>query len=218
MKTQIRQSRWVKLPALLSVEGMVSLFETLGPVVIARTGVVLSLEEVFISQGAFLEVYRAYIEALQEGKEPHLKSARPFFSTTWSVHAASFKLQEVGSGAVIAHVIEPCIQLRLHGLSYSPLDHSFHSMSLGRETIAWGVQFAYASLIQEGASIRAVDPTALNTQLFRKLQRWIRHETEPVVFCGDGWETRTAARLSPACLGWIGKHPGLEGLQVKGEA
>lgn len=214
MNSVIRQARFVKIPVLLSLEGLKELFAELGDVTIVRTGAVLPSDAIFVDQTDFLKSYQAYIESFEKGLWPDRSLARPYFSTAWSAEESAFALEPVRPGFFVARAHEPAIQLRLHVLSYSSIDHTFHSMSLGKETIPWGVEFSYASLVQRGVEVESVSREAPNTQLFRKLQKWMRHHTNSVTFSGEGWQRPTHVRISPACKSWISNHPALDGMEV----
>ena len=214
MSPVIRQARFVKIPALLSLEGLQVLFEELGDLTIARTGAVLPADAIFIDQTDFLKSYETYIESFKKGLWPDRSLARPNFSTTWSCDEGAFALEPVRPGFFVARAVEPAIQLRLHVLSYSPIDHTFHSMSLGKETIPWGIEFSYASLVQRGVEVESTPREAPNTQLFRKLQKWMRHHTNSVTFLAEGWQRSTHVRISPSCKAWISNHPALDGMEV----
>lgn len=212
--TLTRQARFVKVAALLTLDHLQDLLDSLGPLVIARTGAVLDQGEIFLEKEDLLRHYKTYIEALEKGLDPDPK-LRPFLSTTLAPSKVSFKLDLIDSNRCIARANEPCIQLRYHVLAYSPIDHSFHSMALGKGTIPWGIEFSFAGLIQRGGTVEEVDRTSPAALQFRTLQKWLRHNTEPVCFRGEGWERRIAARISSDFAIKINAHPALDGLEVK---
>lgn len=208
-----RQARFVKVAALLTLDHFCALLESLGPLVIARTGAALDSSLIFLDKEDLVCHYKNYIEALEKGLDPDPK-LRPFFSTTLAPSRASFTLDPIDSTRSIARANEPCIQLRYHVLAYSPIDHSFHSMALGKDTIPWGIEFSFAGLIQRGSTVEEVDRTAPAAVQFRTLNRWLRHATEPVSFRGEGWERRLSVRISPGLITGIRAHPALDGLEV----
>lgn len=210
---RIRQARFVKVAALLSLDHLGELLTALEPLVIARTGALLDPVEIFLEKNALLEPYAGYIGALEGGLEPD-SAVRPFLSTTLAPSKASFTIDMPRPGRCIARVSEPCIQLRYHTLAYSPIDHSFHSMAFGKETIPWGIEFSFAGLIQRGGSVEEVDRTLPAAAQFRTVQKWLRHKTQPALFSGDGWQRRSHVRISPSLIAKMNSHPALEGLEV----
>jgi len=211
--TLTRQARFVKVAALLSLDHLEDLLDSLGPFVLARTGAVLERDAVFLTKEDLLFHYKIYIEAIENGEDPNPK-VRPFLSTTLAPCKASFTLDFVDGIRCIARAGEPCIQLRYHVLAYSPIDHSFHSMALGKETVPWGIQFSFAGLVERRGVVEEVDRTAPAAQQFRILQKWLRHNTEPACFRGPNWERRISARISPQLVKAINAHPALDGLEV----
>lgn len=211
--TLTRQARFAKVAALLTFEHLKDLLDALGPLTIARTGAVLCQSEIFFEKENLLSYYETYIEALEKGADPDPK-LRPFLSMTLAPSKASFTLSPVDDTRCIARISEPSIQMRYHVLAYSPIDHSFHSMALGKGTLPWGIEFSFAGLIQRGGVVEEVGRHTPAAAQFRTLQKWLRHNTNPVCFRGAGWERRIAARISADLVAKINAHPALDGLEV----
>lgn len=183
----------------------------------AHTGAVLAESALFTDPETYQAHYKNYLDVLKRGELPG-HELRASLTSTWSCEPDLIALEPVRKTGdeefYIARLTSPAIQVRLHVLAYSPIDHSFHSMSVGKEAIPWGLEFSYAGLVQRGSEVETVDHAAPNSQLFRTLQRWMRHQTEPALIKGEGFERRLSARISPSCKTWINEHPTMEGLTL----
>jgi hypothetical protein len=115
------------------------------------------------------------------------------------------------------------IQLQYHCFDYSPFDGEVRSMVYGQEAISWGLQFSYPQLYIDPHSKDICETNksdAANTQLFRKLQRWLRQYSVPTPFIADGKRFNAPIRIGRGCLPWLQRHPQLKdhGLAIDGSA
>lgn len=218
----LQVSKWLKVPALLDDEEMSRLIHSLGEFVITVTGSVTPQGKGFIGHEAFLEGYQAYIAALQGGQRPNEGNFRRIIPCVWTADLSALYAVPLAEGKQVIRACSPVIQLQHHRFDYSPIDGKFRSMVLGQDTIVWGVQFSYPQLYENPATHEIVqlneEEAYPNTALFRKLQRWIRHETIPVPFQVEGKQIiNVPIRLGKKCVEWIHRHPQLSArhLEVK---
>lgn len=213
-------SMWLTLPALMDAQELGCLFEALGEFRIHRIGSVLSRQEGNISREAFLACYGAYIGDLKEGRAPTDPRYRQYLSAALTVDDEAVYAVALPDERHIIKIRRPVLQLQPHTLGYSPLDGKFRSMVRGENTVSWGVQYGYPQVFQnpKTGAIEKIDQSESfpNTALFRKLQRWVRHNTLPTPFEVGGVRTNVPIRLGKQCFSWINRHPQLvaQGIRV----
>lgn len=207
----MQASKWLKSAALLSPEEMAKLIEALHPAKLFVTGSVVKTGEGELPPSRFLEVYCDYINALRSAVKPKATELQPYFSCSISCENNSFQELHPTEGKQLLRVIRPVIQMQHHTMDYSPSDQKFHSMSLGTQTIDWGIQFSYPQIFQdpETQQIITIDTTYPNAELFRSLQRWMRAQTIPTPFIVQGVMINAPIRIGKECLDWIQYHPDL---------
>jgi hypothetical protein len=210
-------SKWLQVQALLDMDEIVQLFQALGNFKMYRIGAVLDLNETELSRDQFLECYRNYISTLKEGKVPQEIDYRPAFTSVISVSPDMLQVVPVEGSKQIIKVIKPVIQIQVHRLGYSVVEEKFRPMVKGKESITWGIQFAYPQLFQESEEVFKVDESELfpNTYLFHTLQKWMRQNTIPTPFLVDGKKMNVPIRLGKNCFSWINHHPQLIEKNIK---
>lgn len=217
----LQASKWLKTPALLEVDEMSHLFETLGHFNLYRTGAVVTEKEASVSQKDFLTFYAAYIESLKKSILPEPATYQPWFSLALSSTNESFFSVEVGNEKQLLRICHPIIQLQAHTLDYSPFDKKFRSMVFGSESITWGILFSYPQIYLDAITKDIINtkdqPNYPNSVLFHSLQKWMRQHTIPTPFITEGIKYNVPMRLGKQCISWINRHPQLitKGLQVK---
>ncbi len=215
----LQVSKWLKFQVLLEVQEMQDLLSILDPLYIAVVSEPVQQENAFIQPEEFLNIYSQYVQALKEGRIPDDKAMRRAFSSLWSKSLDVLYAMPVGREAYLVRAIRPTIQLQGHQFFYSKLDAKFHPMVLGKESISWGVQFAYPQLYQDPKSKKISKVVASeefpNTPLFSQLTRWMRDHTLPTPFVVDGVRTNVPIRIGRQCLPWIQQHPQLQQQGIK---
>lgn len=206
----LQASKWIKLPILISFEEMKDLMEHLNPFHIFITGS-LTARGLEISHSEFLDLYKEYVDTLSQGLKPDEARYRLLFSTIFTNTLDAIYTLLLEEDKQLIRLKEPVVQLQGHRLHYSQADHSFRSMTFGAEGISWGIQFSYPQLYQNEKTqeILQVGPDLPNTQLFKKLQKWVRDATIPTSFLVEGKKINFPVRLGKQCVGWINKHPHL---------
>ena len=206
-------SKWLSLQVLLDESEMQALLEELGDFYIFSTGVIYPEGQGEISKEAFLNCYAHYVNALKSGLIPEEVSYRSLFSVIFTQNQDHVFSMKVGQGKQLIRVAKPIVQLQQHRLHYSKADEKFYPMVFALDSILWGIQFSYPQLYQNGTTkeISKVTDTEQfpNTQLFRKIQLWLRHHTIPTPFQLNGKKINVPVRLGKKCLSWINQHPQL---------
>lgn len=204
-------SKWLDLQLLISATEMQQLFHEVAPFQIYLTGRVLPQPQ--ISPEEFLEAYAHYCQAIIEGEDPQ---ASPLFSCIWTLSSDVLKVIKVDESRQLVQLQRPAVQLQPHAMAYSQYDGKFHSMSYGKGSILWGLQFSYPQLFlePETGDIRKVDSEFPNTLLFRKIQRWVRAETIPTPMQTPTGFINLSVRLGKQCLSWINQHSQLKTNQL----
>lgn len=217
----LEASKWLQCQALLSADEMQFLFESLNPFFLFLTGIITAQGQGEISKASFLELYKGYISDLRSGKEPRLSDYRPYFSAVLTADASALYKILIENDRQLVRIAKPVIQMQAHNIDYSPLDGRFRSMLFGSGSISWGIQFSFPQLFHDSTSKEVLQTRHLtenaNTQLFQRLQKWMRNYTAPSPFCIQGSVTHVPARLGKECFSWINSHPQLakKGLSIK---
>ncbi len=216
----LQASKWLQVQVLLDTAEMGVFFQALGDFFIYLTGTLQLKGSGAASHNDFLTAYNGYVEYIKNGQEPPDISFRPLFSSVFTRTLDALYVLETGNDQVIIRPSLPVIQLQLHRMGFSHIDHKFRSMVFGKDSLSWGIQFSYPQVFQDPItkSILSVDDSVQfpNTALFRILQRWVRHHTLPTPFLVSGERVNVPIRLGKNVFEWINRHPGLaqHGLNV----
>jgi hypothetical protein len=219
MGSSLQVSKWQKLPILIDVDEMQALLVFLGEFWIVQISGLIPIGQEIISQEAFLEVYRHYITAVKQGKNPSDPRWRSYFSSVWTTFSEALYTVKMNEQQCLVKVQHPVVQLQAHRFDYSSADGSFRSMVMGQESIPWGIQLSYPHLYQdENLQVLTVREGAQfpNTALFKKLQQWVRTHTIATPFEVAGQRVNVPIRLGKQCFDWINTLPQLQakGLHV----
>lgn len=209
----MQASKWLQSQVLLSGDEMETLFEALGSFYIYQIGSVLKRGEEWVPRQIFLDKYRDYVAALQQGQIPEDSLYSPFFSSVFTTTSEALYAISIGDDQQLIRISRPVIQLQAHRMDYSSADGKFRSMTYGTESILWGIQFSFPQLFQDNRSLEIKQVSGLafpNASLFQILQRWVRHHTVPTPFLVDGVKINVPMRLGKQCFSWINQHPQLK--------
>lgn len=209
----LQVSKWLKIQMLVDIEEIKSLFSFLGEFLIYNASTVCKEGQGIITQNKFLDCYADYINALKNGRMPEESFYRQCFSSVFTVSPDSLYAVKIGEGMQLIRIRKPVIQLQSHRLNYSSEDGKFRSMTLGTDSIVWGIQFSYPQLYlnnrtKEIENVMEIHRFA-NTSLFRSLQKWTRQHTIPTPFFVNHERINVPMRLGKQCISWINKHPQL---------
>jgi hypothetical protein len=216
----LRVSKALKHQVLLDDNEMRELVDALGTFSFYNIGEVVNAETAIISSATFLAHYAEYVRALKEGRVPDETKVKRYVSAALSVTPDLFYGMQVGENKFLVKPLKPVVQMQLHQFFISDLDEKFHPMVLGKDSVAWGIQFSYPQVFQDPKTheyhrIRETEEFP-NTALFLKLSRWLRRATIPTPFIYKGKKVNVPIRIGKQCLSWIHLHPQLQarGLSV----
>lgn len=155
----------------------------------------------------FVQEYSRWIAQLKKGEIPSSQELRNVLPCAFVDTLDSLWLQEVAGGKKICKIRKPVVQVQSHFFSYSSVDGVFRPMSLGLESIFWGMQFSFPQIYQDPKTMELC--SVKECVLFRKIQLWMRERTGPTPFVVDGKKTNVPIRLGKNCFSWISTHPQL---------
>lgn len=208
----LQASKWLQLQLLIDEVEMSGLLDALGDFRIFMAGVVCADSEGELSKDAFLQLYESYASALKAGQLPDETRYRAAFSSVFTVDSNDlFQLKVTGNRRII-RVIRPVLQLQMNKMAYSALDGKFRPMVLGKDSIFWGIQFSYPQLYQNKRNevFKTLDAALFpNSELYRRLQAWVRRATVPTPFQTGEITVNSPMRIGKNCLPWINQHPQL---------
>lgn len=215
----MQASKWLSLPVLIDPSELLGLFKALGSFLIYETSQVIPKDKGAISQEAFFEVYKYYIDSLKKGQIPEESVYRSFFSSSFTVTSEALYAIPLPNDRQLVRIYKPVVQLQPHSMDYSPYDDKFRSIVHGPECFLWGVQFSYPQqyLNPETKQVLKVVENDYfpNTHLFRLLQAWVRKNTSPTPFQTQGRVVHVPVRLGKACFEWINLHPQLNSKKLQ---
>ncbi len=198
-------SKWLKVQALIDPEEMRDLLGFLAPFwIFPLTGLVDGSP---IPPSVFCEEYARWIEGLKRGEVPSSEALRKLVACAFIDDLSALWLQKTGE-KFLTKIAKPIIQVQAHFFSYSRVDGVIRPMSMGLESIFWGLQFSFPQVYQDPKTMELYEIG--RSPLFRKLQLWVRENTRPTPFLIDGKKMNSPIRLGKECFSWIEKHPQLK--------
>lgn len=198
-------SKWLKFQVLCDEAELQTLFSALDPFwIFPLTGIV---DGKAVSKETFLEGYKGWIEGLKQGVVPSDADLRSLLACAFVEDFESLWLQEIPEKGYLVKIAKPIIQVQTHYFTYSREDGVFRPMSMGIESIFWGVQFSYPQIYQDPKTLEL--KTAPENRLFEILRLWVRESTRATPFLVDGKRTNSSIRTGKNCFSWIDKHPQL---------
>ena len=217
----LQVSRWLAVGVLLDVSEMRALLCAFSELSFYPASEIVSAGGAQIATDRWLEVYAEYIMALKQGQLPDAARLRHRFSDMMSVSSDLVGVVQAGERGWLVRAERPVIQLRPFSLTYSGLEGKFRPQVRGVNAVSWGVQFAYPQLYQnrDSGEIAAIDASDRfpNTAVFKRLRRWLRHQTVATPFQVAGQRLNVPARIGKGCFEWINLHPQLrqQGIEVR---
>lgn len=207
-------SKWLKFQVLCQRDEMERLFELCKPLFIfPLTGIVDGNP---ISEKSFLAEYDSWISGLKEGRLPEDSALKKILAAAFTDDLDALWLQEVSGKGYLMKMARPTLLVQAHWFSYSEMDGVFRPMSMGPQSIFWGLQFSFPTIYQDAKTmeLREVD----RGKLFEKIRFWVREETRATPFIIGGQRTNSSIRLGKGCFSWIGSHPQLkcQGISIHG--
>lgn len=204
-------SKWLKFQVLCDREELKKLFDRLCPFWIYSLTGLKEQNEVCVSQDTFLDVYGTWIEKLSQGVVPTDTQLRSLLAVAFTKDPQALWLQEVPGQKYLVKLRQPVVQVQAHAFSYSPIDQVFRPLSMGSNSIFWGIQLSYPQIYQDPKTMELVEnKETINQELFATIRQWVRDETRPTPFEVDGKRTNAPIRLGKNCFSWIHAHPQLK--------
>ena len=198
-------SKWLKLPMLLDGFELKQFFDALAPFqIFPLTGIVDGRPT---SPEHFIAEYSRWIEGLKQGRPPRDDELRALLACAFTDDAEALWLQKVERG-FLAKIRKPVVQVQAHFFSYSPVDGEFRSMSMGPQSVFWGLQCSFPQVYQDPKTMEICE--SAESPLFRKIQLWTREHTRATPFLVDNKKINAPMRLGKICFSWIAKHPQLQ--------
>lgn len=212
-------SKWLKFHVLCNREELEAFFAQIRPFFIFPLGGIVDGHP--ISEKTFLDAWSECIHGLQNSIVPKIEDLRRILACAWVDNLHSLWLQKVEGKGYLAKICQPVVQVQAHWFSFSEVDRVFRPMSMGPESIFWGLQFSYPQIFQDPVTMEL--KTVERSMLFEKLRVWVREATRPTPFSIDrilpqlnSSEAESVKekvcvpiRLGRKCFSWIGKHPQL---------
>lgn len=217
----LQASKWLQLQLLIDTQEMADLITTLGEFSIFITGAILPSGQGEVTHQEFLATYQKYIDELKTGQAPSEALYRQMFSTLFTMSMDTVYALDIGNDQVIIRSRLPVVQLQMHQVGFSAVDHKFRSMVFGSDNISWGIQFSYPQIFLDPVTkqITNVDKSDLfpNSHLYHTIQKWMRRNTTPTPFTFQNTKVNVPIRIGKSCFEWIQQHPHLakHGLTVK---
>jgi hypothetical protein len=201
-------SKYLKHQVLCDADELRLLFDALGPFwIYPLTGLVDGQP---IDRELFLKTYGEWIEELKQSRIPTDAALKKILAAAITADLDALWKQEVPGNRYIIKMAKPVIQVQAHFFSYSPIDAVFRPMTMGSESIFWGLQFSFPQIYQDPKTMEFFEvDECLNTDLFQKIKQWARDVTRATPFVVDGKKTNVPIRLGKNCFSWIHKHPQL---------
>lgn len=163
-----------------------------------------------LSQAEFLDEYSRWIEGLKEGKIPTDAQLKKILACAMTADLEALWLQPVPGNRFMTKIAKPLIQIQAHFFTYSSIDGVFRPMSMGPESVFWGLQFSFPQIYQDPKTFELLEvEESINTDLFEKVKRWVRDTTRATPFTIDGKRVNATIRIGKNSLSWAGRHPQL---------
>lgn len=203
-------SKWLKYQILLDAAELESLFKALGSFqIFPLTGIVDGKP---ITQDFFIAEYGRWIEALKGGAVPTSEQLRRLLACVFVEDLEALWLQEVAPSKFLTKIQKPVVQVQAHYFSYSSVDGVFRPMSMGKESVFWGLQFSFPQIYQDPKTMELC--MVEEGVLFRKIQLWAREFSRATPFLVKNKKVNSSIRLGKQCFSWIHAHPQLIEQQI----
>lgn len=194
-------SRWLKIQVLIDEDEMRQFIESLGSFWIFLIGGIGNGQS--IGHEFFIHEYCRWMQELKNGLLP--TEQRRITAAVFTDDLEALWLQKVGEAKFLTKMSKPIVQVQAHSFTYS--EGEFRPMSMGTTSIFWGLQFSFPQLYQDPKTMEFHELRP--SELFRKIQIWMRENTRATPFIVDGKKINSSIRLGKKCFSWINSHPQL---------
>ncbi len=208
-KIEYKVSKWLTIAFLVDFEGFKNFLEEMGNFRLFRTGEILSSVDP-LSKESFSKEYGEYLKSLETGSNVKIP---PLLMTYDEKDVYGL---EVAKDKYLIYPKYPVIQVREHQFTIT-IDDRIQPMVFGKDSIRWGLIFSYPQIFYDPIEkkIKQVlkEVNSLNTEGFKKIQKWVRDYTKPVPFMIKGKKMNATFRIGKNSA-WISKHRDLEKYQI----
>jgi len=207
-------SRWLKFQVLCAPEELRVLFRRIGFFsLFPLTGIVDGNP---LSEEFFLSEYGSWIEELKSGVVPKERSLKKVLAASLTDDNEALWLQEIPDKGYLIKIARPVVQIQAHWFTYSSEDGVIRPMSMGFNSIFWGLQFSFPGIYQDAKTMEFKE--AERGALFETLRLWVRDCTRATPFIVGEKRINAPIRLGKDCFSWIKRHPQLvsQGISVHG--
>jgi len=207
-------SKWLKFQVLCERKELEELFKHLRPFsIFPLTGIVDGKP---LSEEAFLSEVDSWVKELKERRIPQDSDLKKILAAAFTDDLDALWLQEVPGKGYLMKMAKPVLLAQAHSFTYSEMDGVFRPMSMGLQSIFWGIQFSYPSIYQDAKTmeLREVE----RGKIFEELRFWVRDATRATPFVVGRKRINSPIRLGKRCFSWIGRHPQLasQGIAIYG--
>ncbi len=207
-------SKWLKFQVLCEKDELERLFSRLRPFFIFPLSGLVNGHP--LSEESFLAEYGSWIAGLKEGRPPEDHALKKILAAAMTDDLDSLWLQEVPGKGYLMKMAKPVLLMQAHSFSYSKMDGVFRPMSMGLQSVFWGIQFSFPSIYQDARTmeLREVE----RGKLFEEVRLWVREESRATPFIVEGERINSPIRLGKGSFSWIGRHPQLksQGISIHG--
>jgi len=200
-------SKWFSQEFLIGLEEWKDLYEKLGRPRLFLGGKILNPGEEELSSEDFFSLYTNYVREIKQGRTPF-----PLPTLFMTNDLDALYALKVEGGKQLVRPRRPVLQMRSHTFIFSKDDETFRSMIPGKEALSWGFEISYPQLFEEEGKVfkTLTEGDFPNTPLFKRLQAWIRHHTNPTLFRYSSRPVVASFRLGSELAPWISALPGLD--------
>lgn len=178
----LQVSKWISLDILISPSELQQLLESIpeGKIYMGNGLCQKGMGE--ISKENFQSHYKVYCQAIRDPSKPDLSRFRRDFGFFLSTDSEILYSMPVSDSQHLIKAIKPVIQFQAHFFSFSQHDQKVRSMSMGQDSIPWGLQISYPMIFQHPKSgeIHQVrnEEGFPNSKAFHHIQKWVRKNSK----------------------------------------
>ncbi|MCH9631569.1 MAG: hypothetical protein S4CHLAM37_15930 [Chlamydiia bacterium] len=217
----LRASKHQRVQVLLDVEELEALFNVLEDFYVVESAKVKVSSEQIISKEEYLERYTLYMNHLKQSDSTPDNSILSSLSVCLSKVLDPFYMVELGDGKSLIKQKAPAVLVQPFSFHYDRESASIFTSVHTQDRIFWGLEFNFPQMYQNPKTLDTIeilkDKQNPNTQLFKKLQSFLRKNSKPTHLELSRESKAFPFKLSQSCLSWVNNYPKLKqfGIQIK---
>jgi hypothetical protein len=202
-------SKFLKIQVLCDAQELEALFDLIEPFwLFPLTGLT---DGMAISREKFLQTYNIWIEGLKKGKIPTDTELRSVLAAALTKDLDALWMQKVPNDKYLIKIAKPIVHAQAHYFTYSSIDEVFRPMTMGINSIFWGIQFSFPQVYQDPKTMALLEvEDSVNADLFQSIRKWSREYTRATPFVVKDKRTNSPIRIGKNCFSWINNHPQLK--------